>query len=697
MDKILRYFIISFLLLNFSLKIFSQSFQGSGGAIPDDYTLFIQGVSVSGLPEVANTRFGIQSVCIDIDHPNVNELIIWLISPDNSSVRLAAHQLGSNFKNTCFNSTSFYTIDEGFAPFSGEFRPVDDLGKFNFHKNPNGNWALRILDVAPGSNSGFVNSWSINFSNSPAQPFISSDHPIMVINTNDQTIIRDDRIMVDMGVISNSNGQRNFMTDNFNHYNGKASIRYRGQSSMMFPKKSYALDTKHSDGEDFNFPLLGMPSEHKWVLLANYNDKTLVRENFTYELGRRMGHYSARSIYVDLVIDGNYMGLYLLTEKIKRDKNRVAVSRLNSDVHSGDDLTGGYIVSLDKFSHKRDGWHSKYPSNTNNDVAYFQYEYPRPNNINESQKNYIQNYFHAFEDVLINENFRDPDNGYRKYIDVPSFIDNFIVNELSRDIDAYRISSYFYKDRDSKGGKIINGPLWDYDMAWYNSNMGGGDQVEGWQYQYGFQWEPPQDPEELTWVVPFWWSRFMEDPAFTNELYCRYHTLRLHTLSEQNLFNMIDATASSIKDGRERNFSRWPLMGKWVYSNIIPVAQTYEEEIAQMKSWISQRLVWLDNNIPGFCNTVGTEEKHPVISSINVFPNPFRDDFNLNYYLRENSQVSIDLLNAVGIRVHQIHDGVQTTGMHQAKINTNNLPNGIYIVTLRTGDNIYHHKMIKNN
>jgi hypothetical protein len=680
-----------------SSRMYSQTFSGSSGSIPDDYTLFIEEVDVSGLPNVSNNTFGIESVCLDIDHPNVNELIIWLISPDNANIILSAYLLGANYKSTCFNSTSFYLIEESFAPFTGDFRPIDDLGKFNSFKNPNGKWKLRILDVAPGANAGYVNSWSIKFSNSPAQPFISSAHPILVINTNDQHITRSQRIMVDMGVISNSNGQRNNLNDPYNHYSGKASIRYRGQSSMMFPKKGYALDTKHADGEDFNFPLLGMPSEHKWVLLANYNDKTLLRERFTYEIGRQMGHYSVRSVYVELVIDGNYRGLYLLTERIKRDKNRVNISDLNADVTSGDELTGGYIVSLDKLSPDKDGWYSKYSSNTNGNLAYFQYEYPRTNNINEVQKNYIQTYFHAFEDALVSDNFKDVENGYRKYIDVISFIDNFIINELSRDIDAYRISSYFYKDRDSKGGKIVNGPLWDYDMAWYNTDFGGGNSIEGWQFQYGYQWEPPQNPDDPTWVVPFWWRRLMEDPAFTDELYCRYHTFRLNLLSEQNLYQMIDGMANSIKEGRERNFSRWPLIGKWVYSNITPVAQSYEEEIAQLKYWIKNRLEWLDNNIPGFCATVGKEEIATVINAINAFPNPFRDEFNLNYYVRENSAVTIDLYNSVGMKVQQVFNGVQSSGMHQAKINSGNLPNGIYMVTLKTGDKVYYQKMIKSH
>jgi hypothetical protein len=162
------------------------------------------------------------------------------------------------------------------------------------------------------------------------------------------------------------------------------------------------------------------------------------------------------------------------------------------------------------------------------------------------------------------------------------------------------------------------------------------------------------------------------------------------------MYRIIDQTAAAIREGRERNFQYWPVIGKWVYYNITPVAQSYEEEVQRMKDWIKSRLAWLDKNIPGFCNSVGTEEKDPLISAVNAYPNPFREGFSLNYYLRENSDISIELLNAAGMKVQQIFQGNQFSGMHTVRISSQDLSDGMYIVLLRTDDKIYRHKMIKN-
>jgi subtilisin-like proprotein convertase family protein len=695
MKKATSYIFGFFFFLSINLK--AQTFNSGSvySAIPDNATPLYSEIGVSGLPSKTGPDFGIEKVCINIDHPNNRDLMIFLISPDGESIFLDRFNAGASYSNTCFNGTAPDMILEGIAPFTGNYRAEGDMGKFNFYRNPNGNWKLKIQDVNPG-NIGTLVSWSLIFSNSPVKPFVSSDLPIVVINTKNQFISRENSSLVDFGIIYNGSGKENKLSDSKNHYNGKAFLKYRGQSSMMFPKKSYSVTTVNDAGEDLNVPLLGMPTEHKWILYASFNDKTLLRNVFSYNLYGSFGHYSIRSKYVELIVDGDYRGTYVLMERIKRDRNRVRIKKLSPEDVEGDALTGGYIFSIDKIDKDSEGWYSKYPSNTNNNAAFFQYIYPNPGKMPQVQKDYLRNYIMGFEDVLQSSGWLDPEMGYKRFIEMNSFHDNFIINELSRDIDAYRVSTYFYKDRDSEGGKIVNGPVWDFDMAWFNANFGGGDKVVGWQYQFGYEWREP-NPGDSTYVVPFWWRKFMQDPEFVDRLWCRYHTLRRNQLTLENLYSQIDQMTEEITQARTRNFDYWPIMGKWVYSNISPVAQTYEQEVNQMKNWIKGRLTWMDNNLPGSCNEVGTENEKIAVSAVNAYPNPFREGFNINYFLRNSTSVSIELYNSLGIKVRQIYEGQMVSGFHNNAINTQDLAAGLYMVVLKAEGKIFNVKLIKAN
>ncbi|HQD10501.1 MAG TPA: CotH kinase family protein, partial [Flavihumibacter sp.] len=246
----------------------------------------------------------------------------------------------------------------------------------------------------------------------------SSNLPIVVINTNGQDIPDDPKISADMGIIYNGEGQRNNLTDPFNEYNGKIAIEIRGQSSQMFPMKSYSVDLKKASGSSLDQALLGMPAESDWVLYAPYTDKTLMRNVLAYTLAAKTGHWAPRCRYVELVLNGDYRGVYVLLEKIKRGKNRVDIPKIAATDLSGDALTGGYIFSLDK---DPDGWYST-PSNRQ-----FSYVYPKLADIKDEQAAYLKSYVDAFEAALSASNYQDPENGVRKYADLASFIDYFIV------------------------------------------------------------------------------------------------------------------------------------------------------------------------------------------------------------------------------------------------------------------------------
>lgn len=194
-----------------------------------------------------------------------------------------------------------------------------------------------------------------------AQTFTSSNLPIVVINTNGQTILDEPKITVDIGIIDNGIGQRNNLTDPYNNYSGKAAIEIRGSSSQSFPKKQYGVELRDAAGNDVSAPLLGLPPEEDWVLFAPYNDKTLMRDVLAYKIARDQGRYAPRTRYCELVLNGQYQGIYVLIEKVKRDNNRVDVNKLDPDENSGNDLTGGYIIKIDKETGSGNGgWTSNY-------------------------------------------------------------------------------------------------------------------------------------------------------------------------------------------------------------------------------------------------------------------------------------------------------------------------------------------------
>jgi hypothetical protein len=345
-------------------------------------------------------------------------------------------------------------------------------------------------------------------------PFIFSDSnlPIVVINTNNQAIVDNPKIMADMGIIYNGPGNRNYLSDPFNEYNGKIGIEYRGSSSQwIYPKKSYGIETWDVNGNPIDSSLLGMPAESDWVLTSGYADKTLMKNEFTYWLWGEMGYYSPRGYPVEVVLNGAYQGVYFLGEKIKRDPNRVDIAKLQVTDIIGDELTGGYILKVDKATgSSANSWTSVYPpaNNPGGDPVDIIVHYPTDSNIVPQQFAYIHSFCDSFEIALNGPNFTDTAIGYRHFADEKTFVDYFIITEYTKNLDAYRSSCYFYKDKNSNGGKFRMGPVWDYDLAYGNANFCDTWLTSGWAYQ--FNNVCPGD----SWEVPFWWDRLVQ-PAQT--------------------------------------------------------------------------------------------------------------------------------------------------------------------------------------
>jgi hypothetical protein len=505
-----------------------------------------------------------------------------------------------------------------------------------------------------------------------SQGFQSSNLPIVIITTNSQNIRDEPKITAHMAIIDNGPGVRNKITDPKNVYDGKIGIELRGSSSrVLFPKKQYAVELRNDALSDTSVSLLGLPSGEDWVLSAPYNDKSLMRDVLAYKLGRSMGRYAPRTKYFELVLDGRYEGVYFLNEKIKRDKNRVDISTLNPDETSGDDLTGGYIIKLDKVDGSSGpGFVSEYPPlNIPGKKITFQYEYPKWDEIVDAQKNYISSYVFKFEKALAGDDYADPDQGYAKYIDVDSFVDFFIMNELTKNVDGYRLSSFFYKQKDSQGGKLFAGPIWDFNLGFGNANYCTGGAPSGFVFS-----EFNRLCANDTWLIPFWWERLFLDGNFGKKVADRWASLRQNKFSTSTIHAYIDSVATVLnQESQQRNFQVWPVLNTYVWPNYY-IGPTFQSEVNWLKSWVSDRASWLDLNLPQLVTGVEQIED----GSLNAFPNPSRSTFRLRFSKRDVTNAFVRVFNNTGAMVeeHNIQSG--QNGVFEAGFGES-LPAGIYV------------------
>lgn len=474
-----------------------------------------------------------------------------------------------------------------------------------------------------------------------------------------------------MGIIDNGPGQRNNVTDPHNNYSGKIGIEIRGSSSQMFPKKQYGFELQDGSGEGISAPLLGLPPEEDWVLFAPYNDKSLMRDALAYKLGRDLGRYAPRTRFCEVVINNQYQGIYVLIEKIKRDNNRVDISKLDPTENAGDDLTGGYIIKIDKQTgSNNDGWNSEFPPPNRNgtQTVYFLFDYPKADEISAQQKAYIRKYMSDMEATLGGTMFTDPVLGYNRYIDAESFIDFFIVNEVSKNVDGYRLSTYLHKDKDSDGGKLKMGPIWDFNLGFGNANYCTQGNPEGWVTDFNSLCN--QD----YWLIPFWWSRLYQDKAYRNQLATRWTALRTDKYSTAKIHSYIDSVYSVLNaESAYRNFQKWPVLGQYVWPNYY-VGATYVDEVNWLKTWITNRMNWLDANMPSLVTSVEDEA-----ISISVFPNPFAEGLQVEYYMEHGGVFSFDLISTLGQPVFQQRVSHTKPGTYHLQLPATLLVPGVYL------------------
>lgn len=519
---------------------------------------------------------------------------------------------------------------------------------------------LSVALRSPGTFYRSVHSWF----KEPFQESGVSNLPLAVVLTNGRTIVSEEKIPVDFGIIDNGT-DGNKLNDPWNAYRGKAGIEYRGSSSMMFPKKNFALEIRNEAGLDSAVSLLGMPSEADWVLHGPYSDKSLMRNRLAYDLARKMGHYAPRAKFCELYIDYQFQGLYVLIERIKRDTNRVRIAKLDTSDVVGTDITGGYIIKIDRSADGSytDGWFSNHAgSGTSGQGPFFAWHYPKWEDILPVQMNYIRNRVKRFEDALFGSDFRDPYTGYRAHIDVLSFIDYFLLVELSKNVDGYRLSTFLYKDRDDRDPLIHMGPVWDYDLAFGNADYYNASVISGWNY-------PVQADG---WGTPYWWNRLISDTWYINKLNCRWRTLRENVLSNESLTSMVDAYIDTLDEAIDRNFAQWPIHGSYIWPNAY-VGNSFTEDINFMKNWIIQRAVWMDSHMPGDCLTDTRETESSILMSAR--PNPSINEINLEIQNPAGIKLHIEIINTSGLVVYSENAGKESLIFRKIPLNA-----GIYIV-----------------
>lgn len=519
--------------------------------------------------------------------------------------------------------------------------------------------------------------------------FTSSNLPIFIINAN-STIIDDPKVVANLTIINNNNGQRNYISDSTTDYNGRIGIELRGQTSqLLFDKKSYGFETWDSNNEDLSVSLLGLPEESDWILYGPFSDKTMIRNVLIYELSNQIGRYASRTKYCELVLNGEYQGIYVLMEKIKRDKNRVNIAKLNPDEITPPDISGGYILRLDKYNENDQNlFHSAFTDA--NVLMQYQVIYPKNDNLQPEQFQYIQNFMYDFEAALRGDDYQNPDIGFRKYIDVNSFVDFLLLNELGRNPDAYRISTYFHKEHDDNGGKLKMGPAWDFNLAMGNANFCLGGESTGWVLNYN------QACPDDYWLLGYWWDRLLTDKAFSAQVAERWKTLRQTTFKVDTIHQMIDDYANQLNEAQNRNFQKWDILNEWIWPNNY-VGGTYQNEVDYLKDWFGKRVAWMDKNIDEISAQVQSSSSTPEFK---IYPNPFHDKLIIEIQKETKGVANLILFNFMGQKIMSLDFDIKSGIANELEMPshiTSQLSSGLYYYVFEiNGMQMYSGQLMKN-
>jgi hypothetical protein len=365
-------------------------------------------------------------------------------------------------------------------------------------------------------------------------------------------------------------------------FQGLASIKIRGSSTEGRPKKAYSMEIQDIHGRDRDVSLLGMPEDSDWILYAPYNfDRALIRNAWVYELTNQMGRYAVRARFCEVYLNTHrtrqldprsYLGVYVLMEKIKRGNNRVAVDRLLLRDTKEPQVTGGYMLKIDRLDPGDGGF-----TGASQQLAFVE---PKEQEIQASQKKYLTNFLSAMHRTLRDRDYQAAVPAYDAYIDEAAWIDFHIINEFTKNPDGFRLSTYMYLPRN---GRLTFGPVWDFDRTMGPDDDGRAANPVGWSEvrRYG------------------WWGNLLRNPNFEQRYIDRWLELRKGVMSVANMHGVIERMASELSESSVRNYQKWP---------ILRGNQTWSSEIRQLKNWVKKRAEWMDRQYlepPRFKTPVG--------------------------------------------------------------------------------------------
>ncbi len=433
------------------------------------------------------------------------------------------------------------------------------------------------------------------------------DLPIVFVDTKGKCLDSKvtEKIPATMKVLD---GKTNNVADSAKGTRYDIGIKVRGQSSALFPKPGYGVEVRDEKGEGKDVSLFGLPPSDDWVFHGPYVDKSLIRNALAHWLFRQAGHYSPRSKHFDLYINGVYRGVYVLLEKIKRDKYRVNVSKLKETDISGDEVTGGYIWAFDKTGTNTGGAGSgpidKEGFSTSDGLNVILH-YPKKENIKREQEAYLKKYLNDLEGL-----FKNGKNGqgYEKYVDMTSALDYVLHEEVTNNADSYWCSFFLHKPKDkidSNGvkteGKVTLGPAWDFNLAMSNGSqpengggqggqggwnqgggmggmwggMGGGfgggfgggmggfsSSGNGWQIENSMKSGQGMMGMGSSLKAPNWLLGMWKDSHYQSELKKRWAELRSGVWHTKTMDKYLDSMKTYLKSAADRNFKRWPNLGK---------------------------------------------------------------------------------------------------------------------------------------
>lgn len=393
------------------------------------------------------------------------------------------------------------------------------------------------------------------------------------------------------------------------------SIRGRGNSTWGLAKKPYRIKFDEST----KFLGKGYAKAKSWVLLANHADKALIRNAVTFNMGEYMGiPFNPATRFVDLTLNGTFLGNYQITDQVSVDAHRVHVKEQDYPLADTSNISGGYLVEVDGF-----GASEPVYFRTNKNII-ITVKYPEDEEIDQTQIDYIHNYIQQFETALFSSNYADATQGYRAYVDSATLVDWYIASELSANVDCFW-STNIYKERDDP--KLYFGPLWDYDIGYNNCNRTG-DVTNKTMIDAGFG----------TALTKIWVNQMITDNWFNKAVNDRWKQLLANGL-EAHMLYYIDSVATAIDRSQALNYTKWSISSR-VYNEIY-LYSTYAEYINQLKNFISDHIVYLTSAFASRVKDDPTPDPDP---------DPVNTDFTTdgNYYyiiLNKGCGNAIDVTN----------------------------------------------------